>query len=100
MKQAAATHRVEIQEAGKRRSDDVWANEEREQVQTVERTQLHKMQTDMLKAQNVEELKGHIALMLQKMQDITDMRLAHMDYQQAMKQAERAKESAHAEATE
>lgn len=67
MKQAAATHREQIKADAADRSDDKWTAEERNQVESVERTRVHDTTTKALTAQNVEELRGFVQLLLHKL---------------------------------
>lgn len=68
MKQDAQTKRTLLQETGKAHSDQVWSEEERAQIASVERTKTHDTETRALAMQNVAEINGLVKLLTEHLQ--------------------------------
>jgi len=67
MKQDGATRRTLMQEHGKAHSDEIWAAEERHDTNVKEQTSIHETTMKAISAADIEELKGHFALIIAKM---------------------------------
>jgi hypothetical protein len=84
MKQDGETNREHMRSIVKAHDTEVWSKEERDQVQSVERTKLHdtivRSQTQM----DVEELKGHIALLLARIDERSAGKAASESAQEAI----------------
>jgi hypothetical protein len=66
-KQGQETKRELIRSTTKAHESELWMQEEREQVQSVERTKIHDTEVRSQTQLTVEEIKGHIALLLARL---------------------------------
>ncbi len=69
MKQEGATQRTHLTAVAKAHDTETWAQEETAQVQSVERTKEAEMRLKRQTALDVEEIKGHIALLLARISE-------------------------------
>jgi hypothetical protein len=69
MKQDAETKRELMRTTVKAHENEAWQQEEREQVQSVERTRMHESAADNQTKILVEEIKAHVALLLAKIDE-------------------------------
>lgn len=66
MKQEAETKRELMRTTAKSHDSELWAREEARQVDSVERTRMHDTEVRALSAQNVEEIRGLVKLLVEK----------------------------------
>jgi hypothetical protein len=69
MKQDGETRRELMRVTGKAHDTERWVAEERNQVESVERTKIHDIGMRANTAMTVEEIKGHIALLLARIDE-------------------------------
>ena len=72
MEEAGETKRELMRVTGKAHDTETWAKEERDQFESVERTKLHDTTMSNQTKLTVEEIKGHIALLLAKLGEQSD----------------------------
>lgn len=68
-KQGEETKREHMRAVVKAHDTETWAKEERDQFESVERTKIHDTTMRAVNAMDIEELKGHFAILLKRMEE-------------------------------
>lgn len=92
MKQDAATKRTLITATGKAHESELWAREEARQVDSVERTRMHDTEVRATTALNVEEIRGLVKLLSDKINDAGQIRQLEHETEQSEREL-KAKEN-------